>query len=53
MFMLVDDASDYIFWEVASSLVDLILWGWIWTLPQNRPFKVMSGYAVHLDQFLA
>ena len=47
-----DGASIYTLLDLAFVLVDLVLWGGVWTPPQYRPFKLWFEFEVHLDQFL-
>ena len=41
------------FLDLAFDLVDLVLWGRVWTPSYGRPFKLWFEFEVHLDQFFA
>ena len=53
VFIFLDEASIYTFLDLAFDLVNLVLWGWVWTPSHQRPFKLWLGFEVHLDQFFA
>ena len=48
-----DKASIYAFLDLAFDLVDLVLWGGVWTRSYHRPFELWFEFEVHLDQFFA
>ena len=50
--ILLDKVSIYTFLDLAFDLVDLVLWGGVWTPPHYRPFKIWFEFQVHVDQFL-
>ena len=50
--ILLDEASIYTLLDLAFDLVDLVLWGGVWTPPHCQPFKLWFEFEVHLDQFL-
>ena len=50
--ILLDEASIYTLFDLAFDLVDLVLWGGVWTPPHYRPLKLWFEFEVHLDQFL-
>ena len=50
--ILLDKASIYTLLDLALDLVDLVLWGGVWTPPHYRPFKLWFEFEVHLDDFL-
>ena len=52
MLILLDEASIYTLLDLAFDLVDLVLWGGVWTPLHYRPFKLWLEFEVHLDQFL-
>ena len=51
--IFVDKPSIYAFLDLAFHLVDLVLWGGVWTPSHHRPFKLRFEFEVHLDQFFA
>ena len=51
VFIFLDEASIYTFLDVAFDLVDLVLWGGVWTPSYHRAFKLWFECEVHLDQF--
>ena len=53
VFILLDEASIYTFLDLAFDLVDLVLWGGVWTPSHHRPFKLGFEFEVHLDQRFA
>ena len=53
VFIFLDEASIYAFLDLPFDLVDLVLWGGVWTPSCHRPFKLWSEFEVHLDQFFA
>ena len=40
VFIFLDEASIYGFVDAAFDLVDLVLWGGVWTLSRNRRCKL-------------
>ena len=42
VFLLLDKASMYTFLDLAFELVDVVLWGGVWTPPNHKPFKLRS-----------
>ena len=52
MLILLDEASIYTLLDLAFDLVDLVLWGGVWTPPHYPPFQLWFEFEVHLDQFL-
>ena len=53
LFIFLDEASIYTFLDVAFDLVDLVLWGGVWTPSYHRAFKLWFEFEVHLDQVFA
>ena len=53
VFLFLNEASIYTFMELACDLLDLVLWGGVWTLSYHRPFKLSFEFEVHLNQFFA
>ena len=53
VFILLQEARLYAFLDLAFDLVDLVLWGGLWTPSYHRPFKLGFHFEVHLDQFFA
>ena len=53
VFMFLEEASIYAFLDLAFNLVDLVLWGRVWTSSYHRPFELWFGFEVHLDQCFA
>ena len=51
--IFLDKASIYTFLDLAFHLVDLVLWGGVWTPSYHRPFKFWFDFEVHLDQLCA
>ena len=51
--IFLDEASIYTFVDLAFHLVDLVLWGGVWTPPYHRPFKLWLQSEVYPDQFFA
>ena len=49
VFKSFNEASIYAFLDLALHLVDLVLWGGVWTPSDHKPFKVGSEFEVHLD----
>ena len=50
VFIFLDEASIYIFLDLAFDLVNLVLWSRVWTPSYHRPFKLWFEFEVHLDQ---
>ena len=53
LFIFLDEASIYAFLDLAFDLLNLVLWGGIWTPSPHRPFKLGFEFEVHLDHFFA
>ena len=53
VFIFLNEASIYMFLDLALNLVDLVLWGGVRTPSYHRPFKLWFEFEVHLDQFFA
>ena len=53
VFLFLNETSIYAFLDLAFNLVDLVLWGGVWTQSHQRPFKLGFQFEVHLDQFFA
>ena len=53
MFIFLDKASIYTSLHQAFNLLDLALWGGVWTPSHLRPFKIWFEFEVHLDQLFA
>ena len=51
VFIFLNEASIYTY--LALDLVDLVLWGGVWTPSYHRPFKLWFEFQVHLDQLFA
>ena len=51
--ILLDEASIYAFLDLAFDVIDLVLWGGVWTPSHHRPFKLGFEFEVHLDQLSA
>ena len=50
VFIVLDEASIYAFLDLAFDLVNLGLWGGVWTPSHHRPFKLRFEFEIHLDQ---
>ena len=53
VFIFLDKASIYTFLDLELDLVDLVLWGRVWTPSYHRPFKLWFDFEVHLEQSFA
>ena len=53
VFISLDEASIHAFLDRAFDLVDLVLWGGVWTLSQHRPFELGFEFEVPLNLFFA
>ena len=53
VFMFLDKATIYAFPDLAFHLVEMVLWGGVWTPSHHRPFKLGFEFEVHVDQFFA
>ena len=53
VFIFLNEASIYTSLDLALDLVNLVLWGGVWTPSYHRPFKLWFEFEVHLDQLFA
>ena len=51
VFILLDEASIYTFFDPVFDLVDVVLWGRVGATPHCRPLKLRFEFEVHLDHF--
>ena len=51
VFIFLAEASIYAFLHLVFDLVDLFLWGGVWTPSYHRPFELWFEFEVHLDHF--
>ena len=53
VFILLDKASIYTLLHLAFDLVELVLWGGVWTPSHHRRFKLGFEFEVDLDHFFS